>query len=484
MSAPLLCVTVAAPTMSELIERRDAAIGADLIELRLDLVRHPDVTGALAGRGTPVVVTCRPTWEGGGFEGSEPERLKILKAALNQGAEYVDVEFNAAFHPDLIRSTNGKRIVISSHDFAGVPADLVERVAAMRSTGAEIVKIAIFARSLSDNLRLLELPTRDNTVLVAMGPAGVPTRVLAAQFRSRWSYAGDGYAPGQVAASRMRDEFRFRQITDRTAVYGVVGSPLTHSISPAMHNAVFRATGADAVYLPMVATSAEDFLRFANALNVKGASVTIPYKVDLYQTAHEVDVLSKQVGAINTLRRDDNRWLARNTDVSGFLAPLARRLQLPGVRATILGTGGAARAVAVALRSAGSSVTVCGRNSAKASEVAQLAGGIARPLPVAPRSWDLLVNATPVGTYPDVDKTPFESPFDGRVVYDLVYNPTVTRFLREAAAAGCETIGGLDMLIAQAEHQAEWWSGQRPPVGLMRQAALASLGHAREVTVR
>ena len=483
MSSPLLVVTVAAPTMAELRRRRDAVVGADLVELRLDSVSDLDVAGALAGRRTPVVVTCRPAWEGGGFQGSEIERLQILETALQGGADYVDVEFQAQFS-DLIRSRGGKQIVVSTHDFEGVPSDLSDRLRSMRATGAEIVKAAVLVRSLSDNLSLLRLEPSTHTVLIGMGPAGVPTRVLAAHFGSCWSYAGDGHAPGQIGAERMLDEFRFRQITPRTAIYGVTGSPLAHSLSPAMHNAAFRAAGIDAVYLPMVASSADDFIAFANALGVRGASVTIPYKVDLFRRSDEADPLSRQVGAINTLRREGARWHARNTDVSGFLAPLGHRLQLGGARAVILGNGGAARAVAVALASVGSAVTVYGRNRARADEVAKLVGGQGASLPVAPKSWDLLVNATPVGTYPNTGETPFDQAFDGRVVYDLVYNPARTRLLDEAAAAGCVTIGGLDMLVAQAEDQSAWWLGERPPADLMRLAAQAGLGSVQETVAR
>jgi 3-dehydroquinate dehydratase/shikimate dehydrogenase len=473
---PLLVVTVAASSMRQLRDRRDAVTGADLVELRLDSVCDPDVGAALAGRRTPVIVTCRPAWEGGAFRGSEAERRAILADALRQGAEYVDIEFGAGFG-DLVSSTGGRRIVLSMHDFTGVPADLADRLRAMRATGAEIVKIAVSSGSLSDNLRLLTLEAGSNTVLIGMGPAGIPTRVLAAQFRSCWSYAGDGHAPGQIVASRMLGEFRFRQVAERTAVYGIVGSPLTHTVSPAMHNAVFRAAGVDAVYVPMDASSAEDFMTFANAVGVRGASVTIPYKVELFKCADAVDPVSKSVGAINTMTRKGNRWEGQNTDVSGFLAPLAGRLDLQGARAAVLGTGGAARAVAVALGSAGGVVTVYGRNRQRAETVARLAGGIGTTFPVARRSWDLLVNATPVGTYPDVDQTPFEEAvFDGRVVYDLVYNPALTRLLKEAANAGCQTIGGLDMLVAQAEDQSARWLGRRPPANLMRQAALESRG--------
>jgi len=214
---------------------------------------------------------------------------------------------------------------------------------------------------------------------------------------------------------------------------------------------------------------------FATALGVKGASITIPYKVDLFQRADAVDELSRKVGAINTYRADGARWEARNTDVSGFPVPLAGRLELSGARAAILGTGGAARAVAVALASAGSRVSVYGRNRSKAEAVARIVGGTGALFPVPAKSWDLLVNTTPVGMFPNVEGTPFEGPFDGRVVYDLVYNPAETRLMRDAASAGCATIGGLDMLVAQAEDQSEWWLGRRPPVNVMRQAAMAAL---------
>ena len=463
--------------MAELRRRRDAAslAGADLVELRLDSVSDPDATAALAGRKGPVIVTCRPAWEGGAFQDGESDRRRILECALQQGAEYIDLEFKAGFAQELIASTGGKRIVLSSHDFEGVPTDLIERVRAMRGAGAEVVKVAITARSLSDNLHLLQLERAANTVLIGMGPAGLPSRVLAAHFHSKWSYAGDGHAPGMIPVVRMLDEFKFRDLSDATQIYGVVGSPLSHSVSPAMHNAAFRAAGVDAVYIPLVASNAGDFTMFATALPVQGVSITIPYKVDLFHRADEMDELSRNAGAVNTYRRDGLRWIGRNTDVSGFLKPLAGRLELRGARTAILGTGGAARAVAVALHSAGSSATVYGRNRGRAREVAALAGGTAAAFPVAPGSWDLLVNTTPVGMYPNVEETPFEGAFDGRVVYDLVYNPMKTRLLREAAQAGCETIGGLDMLVAQAEDQSEWWIGRRPSAGLMNEAALNAL---------
>jgi 3-dehydroquinate dehydratase/shikimate dehydrogenase len=487
----MICVVVTAATTAELRRHRDdASIEADLVELRLDSVSDPDVRGALAGRTRPVIVTCRPAWEGGAFRGSEDERRRILADALDAGAEYVDIEVTAGFG-ELVRR-GGQRIVLSMHDFEGVPSDLAERVRTMRAACPGVVKVAVTARRLSDCLPLFELAqtigSGGNRVSpafawIAMGMAGMATRVLAARFESCWTYAGDGVAPGQIPPIQLLNEFAFRRITRQTAVYGVVGAALTYTVSPAMHNAAFRAAGLDAVYLPLEAADVDDFERVATAFGVRGASVTIPHKVPFFERLaasadpNALDPLSRAAGAVNTLRRHEGRWQGRNTDVVGFLAPLTGRMSLKGARAAILGAGGAARALAVALASAGAHTTLYARDVRRAREVAQIVGARAATFPPAAGSWDLLVNATPVGMYPSVEATPWlDAAFDGHLVYDLIYNPLETRLLREAAAAGCLTIGGLDMLVAQAQEQAEWWTDIRPPARLLRDAALGALG--------
>ena len=206
-SKPLLVVTVTAATTAELRRRRDSVVDADLIELRLDGVVDPDVAGALAGRKRPVVVTCRPQWEGGCFQGSEEERRRLLAAALAVGAEYVDIEWRAGFS-DLIDRAGGRRIVLSFHDFFSVPTDLVSVAKAMRSSGAEIIKLATTANRLSDCLPLLALGAPFGrigpTVLIAMGEAGLATRVLATRFGSIWTFAGQLSDVGQVRSEERR----------------------------------------------------------------------------------------------------------------------------------------------------------------------------------------------------------------------------------------------------------------------------------------
>ena len=480
MSKPGVCVTVTAPTTAELRHRRDSVTDADLIELRLDSVSDPSVAGALAGRRTPVIVTCRPTWEGGQFKGSEQERRQMLADALALGAEYVDIEWRADFH-DLISHAGGRRIVLSMHDFKGVPDDLTQRARAMRSTGAEVIKLAVHANRLSDCLPLMELGATvgktGGIVLVAMGPRGLASRILAQRFNSSWTYAGALADIGQLTSATLIEQFRFRALSDATAVYGLVGSPVMHSVSPAMHNAAFRAARLDAVYLPLDAADVEDFVTFARAIGLIGASVTIPFKVSLYERAEEADAVSRRIGALNTIRVVNGRWLGGNTDASGFLQPLQeRRVRLQGQRVAILGAGGSARAVAIALASSDVGVTVHARNRAQAEEVAMIASGAVGPWPPERGSWDMLVNCTPIGMHPKVDETPIDRDLlTGRLVYDLVYNPPQTRLLREAEQAGLQTIGGLDMLVAQAHEQFQWWTNIRPPTGVMRTAALKRL---------
>jgi 3-dehydroquinate dehydratase / shikimate dehydrogenase len=483
-SSPGLCVTVGGASSAELRAARDAAAAdADLVELRLDSVADPEPAAALAGRTRPVVVTCRPRWEGGSFDGSEEARIGLLRQAWELGAEHVDVEWRAPGAGRFLAETGGRRVVLSMHDFEGVPADLDDVVRDMAGTPAAVLKVAVTARTLGDTLpvfALRRLLASRPFAGLAMGMPGLPTRILAARVGSCWTYAGSAWAPGQVPAARLVEELGFRRVSGGTALYGVAGSPIGHSLSPAMHNAAFAAEGLDAVYLPLEAADADDFLAFGDAVRLQGASVTSPFKVDLAPHAR-ADETVRRVGALNTLKRDAGGWLAINTDVQGFIDPLRRRLSLAGTRAAILGAGGAARAAAMALRDERALVTIHARRRRQAERVAHEIGVAAgEALPEA-GSWDLLVNATPVGTAPGDEQSPMPADaLSGRFVYDLVYNPLRTRLLRDAEASGCETLGGLAMLVAQARRQFEWWTGRRPDGEVMRAAAEWRLRQAQQ----
>jgi 3-dehydroquinate dehydratase/shikimate dehydrogenase len=491
--------------MSEIRRNRDAAAGADIVEMRLDTVDRPDVAAALEGRRCPVIVTCRAAWEKGFFEGTEEERRRILEQAFALGAEFVDVEARAGFAGELIAARRGRGVVVSSHVYGECPADLASRWDELNGVGAEVAKLAVEAQSLGDTAKVMALGRAGKDeqggpghVLIAMGDQGLASRVLSTRIGNRWTYAGDNVAPGQVSARRMLDEFRFHDLRPGTAVYGVVGNPVMHSLSPVMHNAGFRHFGIDAVYLPLLAQDAADFVEFAKAIGLSGASITAPFKVHLMDAADELEPLAERVGAINTLIMRDGKWKGANTDVHGFAAPLLTRLgDLPalrqaqgrpehsggtasagrlatGLRTTILGAGGAARAVAVALNDLGAAVTVCARRPEAAREVAALANGRIGALPPPAGSWDVLINSTSWDGDMAAHSPVPPATLDGRLVYELLYVPPVTKLMADAAGAGCTTIGGLEMLVAQAEKQFEIWTGQKPPAGLFQQAAAQS----------
>jgi 3-dehydroquinate dehydratase/shikimate dehydrogenase len=481
-----VCVTVAGSTMAELRARRDEASRlANLVEVRLDGVADASPAGAVQGAKVPIVVACHPAWEGGRFDGAEEERRRLLAAAFDAGAAWVDVEWRAGF-TEFFSGPRAERTVVSSHAFDGVPDDLALQYREMRATGAAIVKIAVQPHRLSDMAPLFALGqtiAAGRTILIAMGARGLATRILAAHLGSAWTYAGDETAVGQVSAARMIADFKIGRIGPRSDIYAVVGSPIAHSLSPAMHNAGFDQAGIDAVYVPLDAADADDVLEAAEFLHLQGISVTSPFKVSLMETerVNHVDAVTARVGALNTLRPNAGGWEATNTDVAGFLVPLAAEIGLQGCRVTILGAGGAARAAAVALGDARAKVSVSARRGDQATAVAALGSGTAVAFPPIRGSWDVLINATTATTL-GVGNPGRERPIidedllaEGSVVYDLVYWPPVTPLMAAAARAGCRTLGGLPMLVEQAERQFEWWTRERPAPGLFEAAARRGL---------
>jgi shikimate dehydrogenase len=353
----------------------------------------------------------------------------------------------------------------------------------MVASDAEVVKVAVTVSRLSECGRLLAIARRHagrRLVLIAMGEAGAITRIVPGRFGSCWTYAGEGVAPGQIGLAELHREFRFRRIGPGTAIYGIAGRPVAHSLSPAMHNAAFGQLGLDAAYVPLAAADADDLFEGIRVLGVAGVSVTAPFKLDAMQRVAALDPDAGLAGAVNTLVDRAGAWHGCNTDLDGFLAGCSG-LDLRASRVAVLGTGGAARAVALAARRSGAIVTCYGRDRARTDALSASLGvaGALRPVPAA--SWDLLVNATPAGTFPDVETPAFpESTYDGAVVYDLVYNPARTRLLRDASACGCRTIGGLDMLVAQARRQIELWTGLQPDPAPMREAAEWKLARQAE----
>lgn len=478
MSSPALVATVLASDMDSLVERRDAAVQADLVELRLDGVAGADAREALADRTRPAIVTCRAAWEGGRFDGTEEERERILTDALDAGAEFVDVEWRASFR-DRVLARDPARVIVSRHWFDAVPRDLADVAREMRGCGAAVVKLVVPASRLADTLPLLSLGRlagpHERLALVAMGPAGVVTRILAARVGSCWTYAGDVASVGQLELSRLEGEFRFRALTRHTRVFGVVGRSTGHAPVMPLHNAAFEAEGLDAVCVPFDAQDLNDFMSVAQAFDVEGVVVEAPFAREAWARASALDPDARRTQVVTSLKREDvGLWSGRNTTVSALLAALGAT-GLAGKRAAILGGGNAARAAACALGSRGARVTVHARREALARRVAELVDGGVGAWPPPAGSWDVLVNATPVGAWPDVDVSPVEAA-TGELVCDAVCAPPETKLVRDARARGVRVVDGATLLVAQAAADFAWWTDLEAPAAAMGTAAARTLG--------
>lgn len=438
-----------------------AAIGGRrLVEVRLDRGSAWPAVPA----GCDAIATCRAPWEGGSFAGSEEERRAVLERAAASGAWAVDVEARSGWRP---ARPPGVKLILSQHDFEGVPADARGQAQRMLGEKADFVKIAATPRSAAELRGLVDLQRElgPRGVVVAMGEPGAAARILGARLGAPWTYAipagGEPTAPGQWGEAELADLFRYERIGPSTRAFCVAGDPVKHSKSPWLFNRAFAAAGIDAVYVPALVREGELFPSL-EALGVEGASVTIPHKVEACHGA-KADAGAKRAGAANTLTRREGGWEATNTDAAGFLESLEAGLGRPArnLRAVVLGAGGAARAILAAL--AGPNVVfLAGRNAVKTAELAREFD--ATPVPWTGArgiSFDLLVNTTSVGMEPEADATPFAAADlpAGCAVYDCVYTPRVTRLMREAAARGNRAISGIGMFAAQARRQWGVWFG-------------------------
>jgi len=281
----------------------------------------------------------------------------------------------------------------------------------------------------------------------------------------------------------------------KTRVCGVIGDPIEHTMSPVMHNAAFKELGLDYLYVPLRVRKEElgKAVESMRTLNIRGVNVTLPHKVAIIPFLDELDPLARKIGAVNTIVNDDGVLTGYNTDATGFLqALLERGVEPEGKKVVILGAGGAARAISFILAERGANLVILNRllELDWAEELAQRVSKVSKKevkalelneknLEMVLEGAGILINATSVGMSPDVNKTPVPARLlkPGLIVFDIVYNPIKTRLLKEAEAAGAQTIGGLDMFVWQGAISFEKWTGQKAPLDLMKKEAIKALGH-------
>src|SRR6266481_4108115 len=491
-----ICAVVAASTAAEMVKLvRSALRQARTIELRLDWLSSDQERAWFLVwlmkskvKSATFLATCRRREGGGKFAGGVDRELYWLIQAREAGCHWCDLEL------ETLRKLPGQsvreypvptRVMLSVHDFDRTP-DLPRTMNPPAHGGVDAVKIAAEARSIQDSVRLLRLArSSKNFVAVPMGEAGLPARILALREGSALAYApvAAATAPGQVSLDEMKHLYRAHALTRRTRVYGVIGDPIGHSLSPLLHNTGFVARRIDAVYLPFLVRQLGDFLAAIPEFGVRGFSVTIPHKQAILKHLKECEPLAEEIGAVNTVVvRTDGSLYGRNTDYVGVLRALEKKLPIKGSRAVIFGAGGSARAAAFALTRAGAVVAICARRDKAAKELARAVEGEVVPRrALRTEFFDAILNATPVGMHPHDGISPLApGELHCRIVMDLIYRPQRTQLLKIAAKKGISTVSGVEMFLAQGIAQWEIWLEKRAPEGLMRRAVLSALREEQE----
>ncbi len=474
--------------------RHLAEQGVQLVELRLDYIRRAvNLKRLMKNKPCSVIATCRRPEDGGEWQGTERDRLMLLRTAIADGVDYVDLEEDVA--SQIPRFGPTKRIV-SYHNFRDTPEDLEHIHERMCQLDCDIVKLATMAHKPADNLRMMDLMQSSSKPMIGlcMGEIGTPTRILAGKYGAPFTYAtfhaDRQLAPGQLTYKEMLSPYHYDDINDKTKVYGVIADPVGHSLSPCIHNAAFRHLNVNAVYVPfrVPREDLDAFLFNCRKLEIDGLSVTIPHKESVLQNLDQVDGAVHGIGAANTIVFEDDVAVGYNTDFHAAMDSIeevagdGNSEPLDGKTALVLGAGGVSKAIVFGLKRRNVKVTIASRTRFRSDMLAE-------QMKAKAIEWDdryndqhdLLINGTPVGMHPNVDETPYDTSkiHFSTIVFDTVYNPEQTLLVKGARNAGCRVVTGVEMFVRQAAMQFKLFTGQEPPLDVMREEIRRTIGAAR-----
>ncbi|MGN0830349.1 MAG: shikimate dehydrogenase [Candidatus Ornithospirochaeta sp.] len=475
----MICLTLSGPTILDNLKAlADNKDYVDICELRLDLLSPSEVAKAAdfpSMVDIPVILTLRRVSDGGKCTLQEKARRSLLIDTMkNGGFSYVDIEDDVK-KSDVEEAAHslGMKVIRSYHDFEGVPADIFSRVHSLASRG-DVAKIAVTPHNTADVMTLFRINEELKDVpkiIIGMGEWGVATRILYKKMGSILTFGSNGkaVAPGMISARELKLLYRADQLNDNTGIYGIVGNPVMHSLSPQIHNPGFHKIHYNAVYVPFLSESIRSFLTLAEMLRMRGFSVTVPFKVDVVKYLGNITREVKQIGSCNTVVRVPNMWKGTNTDYYGFIHPIEKEIDDGRIKsALVIGAGGAAKAIVWALKMRNVKVMIVNRTKSKADELARLYGVGSDSLDNISQyegKVDLVVQATNMGLHPYEDVNPAEKfHFSGKeIAYDIVYKPKYTKFLIAAEKAGCTLKFGWDMLMEQGKLQFESFTGYHYP---------------------
>lgn len=497
-----ICLTLIAPTLRqnlEITERYRAYI--DIVELRADCLNpeeYPYIRTFPAMAGLPCILTVRRQSDGGNFAGGEGSRTVLFARGLSyadtdprKNFAYVDLEedFQIESIEEVARGFNIK-IIRSLHNMTDSETDLEGLIHNLRKEKDEIAKIAFMPKTLADVTSIFRAAAacRDEEfTLIAMGPLGIPTRILAPILGSQITYCAIPFDDptlypdrgaaaqrknilGQLDPVTLTEIYNFRSISRDTEIFAIAGYPMESTSSPLIHNAGYKKHGKNAVYIPIRAATIGEVFDFADEINVKGMSVTHPFKESVLPYLKAVSPEAGKIGASNTLVRQDGAWVGYNTDIDGFKRALLEFLGVKDLRhmhVSIIGAGGVARAIALAVKKLKGKACVFNRTPERAKNLADIYGFKWAALDrgnvgTLKKYSDLIIQTTSAGMFPDTHKDPVDFyTFTGdEAVYDAIYTPEKTKMLLRAEQAGCRICNGWTMLQYQAYKQYSLFTGE------------------------
>lgn len=463
----MICAVIKGPSKEEIKAQLELAkLDADLIELRIDHFDAIDLDFLLELRTLffiPMIFTLRSQSQGGNYKKTESERRKEIEDLANLEPEYFDLESDLpeTFIQNIKHNHPKIKIILSYHNFKETP-DLEKIYNQMAQIKADYYKIAVMAHSSLDTLRLLKwVREKDNVIALAMGAEGEISRILAPIYGIPWTYAfieqKQQTAEGQASVQLLRDRYNYHHLSPKTAVYALIGDPVDLSISDITHNQLFNYCSWDAIYIKIKIKIAEvkEFVKLAKNLNIKGISITMPLKEVIIPYLDEVEKDGKEIGAINTLILEKGVYKGFNTDGKGVIEAIEHVKPLLGMEISIIGAGGAAKAIAFEAINKGAMVTIINRDKDKAIQISKKWDCKALGLEEAKTmgiTYDLLINSTPLDT-PDL--IPFIQPH--KILMEVKTRPKETLFLREGAKKECVLIYGYQMFVGQAIGQFKRW---------------------------
>jgi 3-dehydroquinate dehydratase/shikimate dehydrogenase len=493
---PKVCLALSGDTVEELLSTAESmARDNPFIELRLDYLKQPLAALSKIHRFlethqyVTAIATCRRVENGGKFKGSLASQLEILTKAHAAGCQLLDLELESAIKakPEAVaRLRSHAGLILSFHDFRAT-RNLDDTLEKMLKIPADFYKVVSTATTLSDNvtmMKFLQTYSDKHTLIgLCMGEQGVISRVLGVRAGSTFTFgavdpsAGLKTAPGQISARELQSVYRIDQVDAATRIYGVAGDPVEHSLSPVIMNTALRRENFNGVYLPLHTKTLKDLIHCVRGIPLHGLSITMPYKQAILPHLDNTDAHTTQVGACNTVVRGaEGKLYGFNTDITGVIRPLEQRLSIEKARVLVLGAGGAARAAVFGLRERGAEVWILNRTSVKAQKLARQAKAkTIKRTDLRKISFDVIINATPVGMGNTRDCPLRDEEIQARVVFDMVYDPVETHLLQVARSKGFAVIPGVEMFVQQAARQFEIWTGKPAPAADMLNAVTVAL---------